>query len=113
MVLNLQLASLYLGKLCLDLSAENAFGFTKTVNPLKTHKSPNRRNMKVTFKSIKDNVTWVSEPHQLNSDILLRHFLTRAKTKDLNLAFSYCESTHTGTITNVHDELIGKFSLQA
>ncbi|MGR5286540.1 hypothetical protein ACP3V5_14580 [Vibrio maritimus] len=67
--------------------------------------------MKIVFKSTIDNHTWETETHQLNSDILLRHFLSKAKTKDLHIDFSYCELTQCGVITDRHEQIIGHFSL--
>lgn len=65
--------------------------------------------MKVKFKLLKNNVSWDTVIHQLNSDILLRHLLLKGNVDDMNVSFSYCESTSTGRIQNKNSDILGSF----
>lgn len=69
--------------------------------------------MKITFNLFKDNLSWNGIIHQLNCDILMRHVLVNGNVDDMNMTFSYCETTLTGSITDQHDCVIGDFSVLA
>ncbi|MGO2343967.1 hypothetical protein [Vibrio litoralis] len=69
--------------------------------------------MKITFNLFKDNLSWNGIIHQLNGDILMRHVLVNGNVDDMNMTFSYCETTLTGSITDQHDCVIGDFSVLA
>ncbi len=69
--------------------------------------------MKITFNLCKDNLSWDGVIHQLNSDVLRRHVLVSGNVDDMNMKFSYCETTLTGSITDQHDSILGDFSILA
>jgi hypothetical protein len=57
----------------------------------------------------KTNTSWNSTIHQLNSDTLLRHILTKDKETHHTLNFSYCEASSAGNIIDSKDNKIGEF----
>lgn len=69
--------------------------------------------MKITFNLFKDNLSWDGIIHQLNGGILRRHVLVSGNVDDMNMKFSYCETTLTGSITDQHDCVLGDFSILA
>ncbi|MBW3697620.1 hypothetical protein EK599_18205 [Vibrio sp. T187] len=69
--------------------------------------------MKITFNLFKDNLAWDCIIHQLNSDVLRRHVLVNGNVDGVNVKFSYCEATSTGSITDQHDSMLGSFSIFA
>lgn len=69
--------------------------------------------MKITFNLFRDNLSWDRIIHQLNGDVLRRHVLVSGNVDDMNVKFSYCEATLTGSITNQHDCVLGNFSVLA
>ncbi|MCW8336042.1 hypothetical protein [Vibrio paucivorans] len=68
--------------------------------------------MNIDFTIFKSNTQWSARAHQLNSDFLLRNVLTHGHVADLNLQFAYDESTHTGLITNLDNQVIGDFTVR-
>ncbi|CAK2397055.1 conserved hypothetical protein [Vibrio crassostreae] len=69
--------------------------------------------MNITFNLFKDNLSWGGIIHQLNGDVLRRHVLVSGNVDDMNIKFSYCETTLTGSITDQHDCVLGDFSILA
>ncbi|MDP2503941.1 hypothetical protein AB9R81_23545 [Vibrio cyclitrophicus] len=69
--------------------------------------------MKITFNLFRDNLSWDRIIHQLNGDVLRRHVLVSGNVDDMNVKFSYCEATLTGSITDQHDCVLGNFSVLA
>ena len=69
--------------------------------------------MNITFNLLKDNLSWSGVIHQLNSDILKRHVLVNGNVDCVEVRFSYCEATSTGSISNQHDDVLGEFSILA
>ncbi|HAS62923.1 MAG TPA: hypothetical protein DCS35_10295 [Vibrio sp.] len=67
--------------------------------------------MKISFNLLKDNLSWDSVIYQLNSDVLTRHVLVNGNVDDINIAFSYCEITATGSITNQNNDVLGSFCI--
>ncbi|KII79383.1 hypothetical protein [Vibrio renipiscarius] len=65
--------------------------------------------MLITFNLFENNTSWNATIHQLNSDILKRHVLTKGKVNDRNLNFSYCEASSMGSITDKDDIQLGEF----
>ncbi|WP_454442607.1 hypothetical protein [Vibrio bathopelagicus] len=69
--------------------------------------------MNITFNLFKDNLSWSGVIHQLNSDILKRHVLVNGNVGSVEMRFSYCEATSTGSITDQHDDVLGEFIILA
>ena len=67
--------------------------------------------MKISFNLLKDNLSWDSVIYQLNSDVLTRHVLVNGNVDDINIAFSYCEITATGSITSQNNDVLGSFCI--
>lgn len=54
--------------------------------------------MNVNFNLVKNNHSWNSTIHQLNSDVLTRHVLMKGDVDNVDISFSYCEKTCKGKI---------------
>ncbi|WP_305406051.1 hypothetical protein [Photobacterium leiognathi] len=67
--------------------------------------------MNVNFNLVKNNHSWNSTIHQLNSDILTRHVLMKGDVDNVDISFSYCEKTCKGKIKNSDNAIIGNFSI--
>jgi|GEM_PF-1010388 len=69
--------------------------------------------MTVKFTIYENRVFWTSKIHQLNSDILKRHVLSKGQVLDINIDFSYCENSGTGQIINSEGRQLGTFMVQS
>lgn len=65
--------------------------------------------MRINFNILKDDISWESSIHQLNSDVLLRHIRMNSNVDDFNIDFSYCETKCEGNILSSTNQLIGTF----
>lgn len=65
----------------------------------------------INFKLEKYDLDWSTEIHQLNSDILTRHILSKTQHGLFDLDFEFCEKSNQGSIFSRCGNKIGAFSI--
>ncbi|PKF50566.1 hypothetical protein AT251_10570 [Enterovibrio nigricans] len=66
--------------------------------------------MIINFNLFKNKHSWNSTVHQINSDVLTRHVLVKGNVENMDLNFTFCETSGKGCIIS-DGGLIGEFSV--
>ncbi|WP_394251079.1 hypothetical protein [Vibrio profundi] len=67
--------------------------------------------LKIEINLLNENLSWVAEIRQLNSDILYRHILPRLQHTSYLIDFRFCERNSTGIILSETGNELGHFTI--
>ncbi|KAB0300934.1 hypothetical protein F2Z80_17750 [Vibrio fortis] len=67
--------------------------------------------LKIKIDLLKENISWVTEIRQLNSDILHRHILPRLRHTSYLIDFEFDERESIGTIISNSGQKLGHFTV--
>ncbi|MDK9738535.1 hypothetical protein KI655_14655 [Vibrio sp. D404a] len=67
--------------------------------------------LKIQIDLLKENISWVTEIRQLNSDILHRHILPRLQHNSYLIDFEFNERESIGTIISESGQKLGHFTV--
>ncbi|MGF1753951.1 hypothetical protein L4C33_10180 [Vibrio makurazakiensis] len=67
--------------------------------------------LKIKIDLLKENLSWVAEIRQLNSDILHRHILPKLQHSSYLIEFEFCEHDNTGSILSETGGKLGHFTI--
>ncbi|WP_261883559.1 hypothetical protein [Vibrio pelagius] len=67
--------------------------------------------LKIKIDLVKENISWVTEIRQLNSDILHRHILPRLQHSSYLIDFEFDERESIGTIISNSGQKLGHFTV--
>ncbi|NOH99218.1 hypothetical protein [Vibrio sp. 99-70-13A1] len=67
--------------------------------------------LKIEINLLKEDLSWVAEIRQLNSDILHRHILPKLQHTSYLIDFEFSERDNTGTILSNTGNTLGNFTI--